>query len=50
MLSSLGQYQDLSIFELTPLALDLPRLEIPLGRPGKRAHEFMSLRESLVDN
>ena len=50
MLSALGQFRDMSISEPAPPAPELPRPQIPPGRPGKRAHGFMSLREPLVDD
>lgn len=50
ILTALGEYRDLSISEPAPLAPDLPRPQIPLGRPGKRVHGFMSMREPLVDD
>ena len=50
MLRALDEYRDLLISEPTPPALDLPRSHISLGRLGKRVHEFISMREPLVDD
>ena len=50
MLRALGDYRDLSLFEHAPPAPDLPRPQIPPGRPGKRVHGFMSMREPLEDD
>ena len=50
MLNALGEYQDMSISNLAPLTFDLLRSHIPLGRAGKKAYGFMSLKEPLVGN
>ena len=43
MLSAVSQFRDMSISKLAPRAPKLPRPQIPLGWPRKRAHGFMSL-------
>ena len=50
MLTALGEYRDLSLSEPAPPAPEFPRPDIPPGRPGKRMHGFMSLREPLADD
>ena len=50
ILSALSEYGDLLIFELALPTPDLSRPKIPLVRPGKKTHKFMSLREPLVDD
>ena len=49
-MSALGEYHDLSISKLARPSLDFPKPQIPLERLEKRADEFMSLREPLVDD
>ena len=50
MLSTLGEYQDLSISELALLTLDFSRPQILPRRSGKRVNKFMSLKEPLADD
>ena len=50
MLRALGDYRDMSAFEQAPPSENFPRPEIPPGRPGKRVHGFMSMREPLPDD
>ena len=50
MLRALGDYRDMSAFEQALPSENFSRLEIPLGRLGKRVYGFMSIREPLPDD
>ena len=50
MLRALGEQRDYMASEHAPQPQSLPRPIIPAGRPGKRAHGFMTERDPFVND